>query len=183
MKIIDNFIDSYSDLKKLSIYCKFSDIKNPTDNVTYPNIYSDIPEKIKKEIMSKLCNILHREPEKIMIFMRQSPFGVDVPHIAHHDLSMGLYSLMLYLNDNHDGGTAFIRHKATGMSYAPEDEDFVKIAQFDQNNTDKWAILNKVEMKQNRAVIFDAGLFHCAMPIGGFGEGLEARTVLTCFFS
>ena len=31
--------------------------------------------------------------------------------------------------------------------------------------------------------LVDAGLFHCAMPIGGFGAGDDARCVLTCFFS
>lgn len=184
MIIIDDFIDSYQQLKELSLACEFGDVKNPIDETVYPLIYADIPEIIKKEILSKIYNLfLHRIPENVTMFMRRSPAGVPVPHIAHHDLSMGKYSLMLYLNDHEEGGTAFIRHIDTGMCYAPANDDFVAIAQFDQNNTEKWAIIEKAKMKQNRAVIFDAGLFHCAMPIGGFGEGSDARTVLTCFFS
>jgi len=89
---------------------------------------------------------------------------------------------MLYMNDA-DGGTAFIRHKETGVMYAPESQEMVDYVAQDQNSPDKWAVVDMVSMKENRAVIFDSGKFHCAMPIGGFGEGIEARTVLTVFFS
>jgi len=183
MIIKDAFIYEYDKLKKYADGASFFSVQNPIDGAVYPLICIDIPEYLKNVILFKITELMGFEPTSTTMFMRRSPKGVPVPHIAHHDLSMGKYSLMLYLNDHEEGGTAFIRHKDTGMAYAPEHDDFVSIAQFDQNNPEKWAIIEQAKMKQNRAVIFDAGLFHCAMPIGGFGEGSEARTVLTCFFS
>jgi hypothetical protein len=183
MKIFDNFLNSYEQLKASANISEFTDIENPFDKVTYPNISLDIPAECKEEIIAKITAFLGTGPTNITMFMRRSPHGVSVPHIAHHDLSMGSYSLMLYMNDYDAGGTAMLRHRDTGMCYAPESNDFVEIARFDQNNVEKWAIYDMAYMKENRAVIFDAGLFHCAMPIGGFGRGIDSRTVLTVFFS
>ena len=90
---------------------------------------------------------------------------------------------MLYLNDHDHGGTAMLRHRETGMAYAPESDTFAAIARNDQNDQSKWTIVEYVQMKENRAAIFDAGFFHCALPVGGFGEGETARVVLTVFFS
>ncbi len=183
MNIFDDFIESYPDLKAAADIAEFNDMENPGDGVVYPFISIDIPEHCRAEILAKISAFLGLEPQNVTMFMRRSPHGVNVPHTAHHDLSMGKYSLMLYLNDYAGGGTAFIRHRDTGMCYAPEHQHFVEIARFDQNNADKWVIYDMAHMKQNRAVIFDAGLFHCAMPIGGFGRGMDSRTVLTVFFS
>lgn len=183
MIVQDNFIDTYADLKQFARVATFGYIENPSDGVVYPCICAEVPGHVREEIITKVTKIISREPENITMFMRRSPKGVDVPHIAHHDLVMGAYSLMLYLNDNDEAGTAFIRHKETGMCYAPESPAFLKIAQHDQNLPTEWAILEMIKMKENRVVIFDAGVFHCAMPIGGFGQGADSRTVLTCFFS
>jgi hypothetical protein len=180
--IHDDFLLSYPELKEFSDKAEFKDIENPVDGVLYPNICTEIPGRVQEEVLLNIAQILGREPEDTLIFLRRSPWGVQVPHAAHHDLSMGNYSLMLYLNDNEEAGTAFLRHRDTGMCYAPESDDFVAIARNHQNKPDKWAIMEFAPMKQNRATIFDAGLFHCAMPIGGFGESADARTVLTCFF-
>jgi len=182
MMIIDGFLTTYDELKAYSKSADFSTIVNPVDGVNYPHICADIPDAIRAELLGKLTEFLGKEPENVTMFMRQSPEGCHVPHIAHTDNSMGLYSFMLYMNDA-EGGTAFIRHRETGIMYAPESQDMVDFIVSDQNSPEKWALVDMAHMKENRAVIFDAGKFHCAMPIGGFGEGVEARTVLTCFFS
>lgn len=183
INIFDNFIESYPELKAYSLTADYSGVENPVDKVVYPYICAEIPEAVKSEVLEKLTGILGREPEKVTMFLRQSPKGVHVPHIAHNDLSMGRYSLMLYLNDNPDGGTAIIRHKQTGICYAPESDLFIGILKEHQNQVDKWSIIESSVMAENRAAIFDAGLMHCALPIGGFGEGESSRVVLTAFFS
>lgn len=182
MMIIDEFIDSYQQLKEHCMIANFDGAVNPVDGVKYPHICADIPESVKSEVLSKIAGVLGREAEGVTVFMRRSPEGCHVPHIAHTDNSMGSYSLMLYMNDA-EGGTAFIRHKASGIMYAPESNEIVELVQKDQNNPEKWSMVDMAHMKENRAVIFDAGKFHCAMPIGGFGDGAESRCVLTCFFS
>jgi hypothetical protein len=97
---------------------------------------------------------------------------------------MGKYSLMLYLNSNPEGGTALVRHAEMGITYAPQNNLLVNAITHDQNNIHAWIESNRVEMKENRAFIFDARNLHCALPIGGFGKNQDdSRVVLTCFFS
>lgn len=186
INIIDKFLpkELYGQLRLFATDADYSGEQNPVDGVIYPHICSAIPEKLKQAVLQKITDIFQREPSGVTMFLRASPAGVPVPHAAHHDLTMGRYSLMLYLNDNPAGGTALLRHKETGMCYAPESETFTHIARGDQNNLNAWAILQAAEMKQNRAAIFDAGYFHCALPVGGFGSTAEdQRVVLTVFFS
>lgn len=176
MIVIDDFLDSYSELKELSLTCSFDDKTNSVDGVTYPHIFEGIPDNIREEIIVKIGS------SREFMFMRMSPKGVSVPHIAHTDNSMGDYSLMLYLNSG-PGGTSFLRHKQTGICYAPEDEVFVGLVSQDINSIDAWAITESVPMKENRALIFNSHFFHRAEPIGGFGDTqLNSRIVLTCFY-
>jgi hypothetical protein len=180
---IDSFLASYQKLKDYAKTADFGDIVNPVDGVIYPGICDVIPDDIRQELLERIEFLIHRKPHNITMFMRRSPAGVHCPHIVHNDLSMGTHSLMLYMNDNDMGGTALVRHFESGMMYNPEAQEFIDIAIRDQNSPDKWASYHQFAMKENSVALFDAGLFHCAMPIGGFGDGTEARTVLTVFFS
>lgn len=180
---IDNFLGSYNELKEYAKTADFRDIVNPVDGVVYPHICDAIPDNIKSELLERIEFLVKKKPENVTMFMRRSPKGVRVPHIVHNDSSMGAYSFMLYLNTNELGGTAIVRHRESGMMYQPESEEFVNLAVSEQNSPGKWAPYRQFYMKENAAALFDAALFHCAMPIGGFGEGAEARTVLTVFFS
>lgn len=183
MMIIDDFLECYDHLKLYANIADFKDVVNPVDNVVYPLICADIPEFVIEDIQSNLNWVMRRDITINTIFMRRSPDGIDVPHMAHTDNSMGDYSLMLYMNDREDGGTALLKHIETGMETAPESEDMLNRAKRDQNKTSAWSVRDMARMKQNRAFIFDAHEFHCALPIGGFGRGIDSRTVLTVFFS
>lgn len=183
MMIIDSFLESYPELKSYIDKAVFGDVVNPVDNVVYPHICDCIPQAVKDELLYRISVLIGKWPENVTIFLRKSPQGVHVPHIAHTDISMGAMSLMLYCNNFEGGGTAMLRHRETGICYAPESQEYVELMQKDQNSPEKWAIVDMAHMKENRAAIFDAGKFHCAMPIGGFGEGNESRVVLTVFFS
>lgn len=183
MIIIDGFLKSYDLLKDHIRDASFSDVVNPVDGAHYPFICLSLPDVVRAELEQRIKELIGRDPVSATVFLRKSPKDVHVPHIAHTDNSMGDLSLMLYCNEYEGGGTAMLRHRETGICYAPESPGYVEKMQQDQNSPDKWAVVDMVNMKENRAVIFDAGKFHCAMPIGGFGEGAESRVVLTAFFS
>ena len=70
------------------------------------------------------------------MFMRRSPVGTKCPHQVHSDASMGLHSLMLYIN-GYSGGTSLVSHKKTGISYNPEDQEYVDIIEKDLNPPSK----------------------------------------------
>jgi len=180
--IIDNFLCSFDDLKEHSLRSVFKDEVNPVDKVVYPLICKDIPKNVEIEIYQRLAIYIGDTVKNPVMFMRKSPEGVDCPHQVHSDASMGKFSLMLYLN-NHDGGTSLVRHKETGISYNPENQEYVDIVVNDQNNHEAWEITDMVDMKENRAFIFDSRRLHRSEPIGGFGKEHDSRVVLTCFFS
>lgn len=179
----DDFLNQYNDLEQYAKDAEFQDEVNPSDGVVYPLICKEIPRAIWDDVRRGLSEYTGQSPEIHALFMRRSPAGVDVPHVAHHDGVMGRYSMMLYLDEKEGSGTAFLRHKESGIMYAPESQEYIDTVVEDQNNLDKWVVSSMVHSKENRAAIFDAGIFHCAMPVGGYGHGSEARTVLTAFFS
>lgn len=182
---VENFLpeDRYKQLKEFSLTCNFIDETNPVDGVSYPHICKEIPLTIQGAVFTKLKD-LGFACNNPVIFLRMSPEGVPVPHPVHHDLSMGKYSLMLYLNDNPEAGTATVRHAPTGVAYAPQMEELANVMAARAHNLDEWITIDKVDAKQNRAAIFDAGFFHAALPVGGFGsDQSDARIVLTVFFS
>lgn len=184
--IIDEFLPAplYKRLKTHSLHAEFKDYQNEVDNVVYPLICTHIPIEISDAILG---NIEHKTGQKIKhhtMFMRKMPKGMVVPHMVHNDISMGRYSLMLYMNEFYWYGTGLFRHRETGITYAPEKQEYVDILRKDMNNKEKWVMYNHVIGQSNRAFIFDAGLMHAALPTDGFGSTPEdTRTVLTCFFS
>lgn len=181
---INDFLEFPDALIGYSKEAAFKDEVNPVDGVVYPLICADIPEPILHDIMFNLTyKVLSRLPKDPTCFMRRSPAGVDVPHKFHTDNSMGDYSLMLYLEDREDAGTGFAKHIETGATDSNIDDDSLSKTIRDCNTDSKWQIYKEVEMVKNKALIFDASMFHVALPIGGFGEANKARTVLTCFFS
>lgn len=184
LQLFDDFLETYDQLKAHSLTGTFADLENEKDGVVYPYICTDIPDVVKRELFDKLSAFKGEPIKDPTLFMRMSPAGVEVPHIAHTDIVMGQYSLMLYLHEREGSATAFLRHVMTGIAYQPVLDGFVNIVQDDMNDPDAWAVYQRALSKENRALIFDAGFIHRAEPVGGFGESQdEARIVLTCFFS
>ena len=178
--IVRGFIDSFESLLTASKEEAFTDEVNPIDGVVYPLICTAIPEPVKAEIEEKLTAIKGAPIDINTMFMRRSPKGVSCPHEVHSDISMGKYSLMLYINGGH---TSLVRHKASGIAYSPEDIAYLDIIHQDQNKEDAWLVTELMGGEPNMAAIFDASRLHRAEPIGGFGSGADSRVVLTCFFS
>lgn len=183
MILEDDFLPSCSLLKDYSQDANFCDVVNEVDGVTYPHICEDIPEKIILEMGAGLSEVMGRDVDINSIFMRRSPLGVYVPNPVHSDASMGDYSCMLYLNDNSAAGTSLVYHKETGIAINPESKVLVDLINKDNRDPDKWGVFMFAEMRENLAFIFRSDILHRAEPIGGFGEGNQSRTVLTCFFS
>lgn len=180
---IDNALTDFEYRQLLmQIACgKFKDEVNDVDGIVYPLICRDIPESVKLAVDNICHNFLNRPAINVTEFLRSSPEGVECPNPVHHDGSMGQYSLMLYTSNR--GGTAFVAHNELGVSVACKNSIVNDIIALDSKNIEKWKTLDYAQAIPNRAVIFPAQLMHAAAPIGGFGEGVTARTVYTRFFS
>ena len=109
----------------------------------------------------------------------------------HSDRESGSHTCVVYLSE-HDtpSGTAFYKHKPTGMIEMPSFEEMQDMGIFDQMSKDmvsrdpeSWEQLDYVEGKYNRALIFHAPLFHSRYPIHGIGKTEEeGRLVWVCHF-
>lgn len=183
--IIDHFLDDYDWFR---VYCdklEYSGEVNPADNILYPGINTKIPIGISADVVAKLQRVIDGRIAKITLFLRMTTEGVDIPHQAHTDVIMGKYGMILYLNrqEHCKGGTAFVSHIETGLSHNPCNEEEQAIWDFDVNNYDKWQIDEMIDMKSNRAFIFDTDQMHRAEPPSGFGHTpVDGRLVMVCFF-
>ena len=83
---------------------------------------------------------------------------------------------MLYFTDI--GGTGFVAHRETGGMFAPESKEYVDVFSRDSAIHDAWRLIHFVEAKPNRMLIFQSGLMHVALPLGGS----DGRIVLTAFY-
>ena len=179
----DNFLSdkAFGLLREAAATVAFKELRSDVDDVVYPEIALDVPNEVRLEV-----EFLAQKPTK-QIFMRRSPAGVHCPNIHHTDNSMGSTSFMLYMSSypslgEGEAGTAFVRHRSLGVSYAPRLPILIELLRKDANNMAAWIPYAKCIAAVNRACIFDAGYFHRADPVGGYGEGESARTVLTAFF-
>lgn len=187
-RAVDDFLPNFDEIRFYADIAPYSDIENPIDKVTYPDICLFIPIPLINLINKRLDEVEGRDVSIHSTFMRLSKKGAPCPHQAHTDLSMGQKSLMLYLNNEEDipdgAGTSFLQHKELGIDSHPFLTENIEVVQRDANTPEVWDVVELCEMRPNRACIFDAELFHRAEPIGGFGDNRKnGRLVLTAFYS
>jgi hypothetical protein len=116
------------------------------------------------------------------VFFRNTHVGHEQAYI-HSDRAFGAHTAIVYLSQ-HDQtyGTAFYKHKPSGWLAMPDPhvlmeecpqlwkklkEDMVS------RDPDKWEQVGFVEGKYNRALIFEAPLFHSRFPLDGIGNSPE----------
>lgn len=109
----------------------------------------------------------------------------EKPNAAiHSDMGWGTHALVLYLSEG-PSGTAFWRHRNTGTDYiAPGDVWLFEQICSDWNDESKWEQRQFVEMKMNRALIYESALFHSRYPFEAFGrDEVSGRLIVVAFFT
>lgn len=113
------------------------------------------------------------------MFFRVTTRNTERAYI-HSDRKMGSWTCVAYLSDHGQdmSGTAFWRHRRTGMLEMPSLEVLAEANVLDQlsremveGSPDVWEQTDFVRGLFNRAVIFHAPLFHSRIPMDGIGEG------------
>lgn len=107
---------------------------------------------------------------------------------VHSDREAGDYTCVAYLSEHGDEetGTGFYRHRRTGMERMPsfeemaqDPEEFARLKdEMVKGSEEDWERIHFVEGKFNRAVIFDAPLFHARVPRHGFSNTEEAARMV-----
>lgn len=119
------------------------------------------------------------------MFFRVTNEGMEKAYI-HSDRESGNNTCVVYLTE-HDtaSGTAFFRHKRTGLLHMPSIWDMHNQGILEELKSDmvtrdptKWEQVGYVEGKYNRALIFDAPLFHSRFPLEGIGDAVDTGRLI-----
>jgi Family of unknown function (DUF6445) len=112
---------------------------------------------------------------------------------VHSDREAGDFTAIVYLSKHaeDESGTGFYKHTETGMTSMPPFVEMAKDPEFFarfktemvEGKPEHWGLQYFVPGKYNRALIFDAPLFHSRLPKHGFGATPEdGRMVWACHF-
>lgn len=124
------------------------------------------------------------------MFFRVSNVDTERAYI-HSDREMGSFTCIVYLSKHEETiGTAFWRHKRTGLVEMPTFADQDKLGLADElaadmvsGDGDKWEQTDFVRGFHNRALIFSAPLFHSRIPAHGIGTtDVDGRMIWGCHF-
>jgi Family of unknown function (DUF6445) len=112
---------------------------------------------------------------------------------VHSDREAGDFTAILYLSKHTDeSGTGFYRHRQSGIawmrSFAEMTKDPEWFAKFKtemvEGKPEVWECTRFVEGRYNRALIFEAPLFHSRHPKHGYGSTIEdGRMVWVCHYN
>ena len=119
------------------------------------------------------------------MYFRVTNKGMERAYI-HSDRESGNHTCVAYLTEHEeDSGTAFFMHKRTGLREMPSFAEMQTLGIFDElkedmvsRDPDKWIQTDYVKGAYNRALIFNAPLFHSRFPLEGIGETAETGRIV-----
>lgn len=119
------------------------------------------------------------------MFFRVTNVGMERAYI-HSDRECGAHTCVAYLSEHDEPfGTAFFKHKRTGLTEMPTLSEMQELGILEEmkadmvsRDPDKWMQLDYVRGAYNRALIFNAPLFHSRFPLEGIGPTHEAGRLI-----
>jgi len=190
--IVDNFLPNPEEYRKHALSQNFYNIKGP-DGELYKRI-SVQPSDEFQPLLSKVLEV----PVAVGYSLLRLNYEAEIPNFAvHSDNSYDEYAGILYLNTpeqckQHKSGTAFFRHKSTGFASFPTPEEIEASGQdaahvyenfaLSWNNLDNWEVIEEVEMKFNRLLLYSTKRFHARWPLTAFGNTPETGRLIQVFF-
>lgn len=189
--VIDDFLPNPEHVREQVLSQEFKDVIGP-DGCPYKNIGIDVVP----DLSSKLADAYGRAKIDVkMSFVRIDPEGSETHSFCHADSICATYAALLYLNPSEQcqGGTAFWKHKQTGLDHLPSDAAVKMIgiepARFHQTMTaetkvqENWEMVGFVGMKFNRLISYSSKTWHSRLPHASFGKKKEnSRIVQVVFF-
>jgi len=170
--VVDDFYQDPLRVREHALRCNYSDVRA----FNYPGFQSEdcFPANAIKTAFERLIG------ERLQIDEKSSTFGRFRLMYAHtasrltiHTDSQSDWTAIVYLNlpDQCQGGTAFYRHRATGMvgleagyqsasSWKQIEDLEAQTVGKDTQNMEAWDVISLVSMRFNRLVLFRGFQFH-----------------------
>jgi hypothetical protein len=139
-------------------------------------------------VMRGLGEALGRPVEAAYSGFRLDYAGEHPNTPVHFDGDVSRWAAVYYLNPPGQcrGGTAFWRHRQTGLNAVPPDAtaDIEMAYRIEGNHADHWTLESIIGMRFNRVIVYPTNYFHSRYPIGGWGTNPEdGRLVCGVFFN
>lgn len=125
-------------------------------------------------------------------FFRCTLAGDVLPTFIHNDTAMAKKTGILYLNPERTckGGTAFWKHRESGLVAHPSDEElealggpqYIEKLRADGLDESKWEQVGLIDMAWNRLLLFDSRLWHSPYPRAGWGNSIETGRLIQVYF-
>lgn len=174
--VIDNFCGDVEGVRLSAIAAGF-DTWNPNKGEVGSSVYAGMGFWGKHALMvSSLMRAIGGVVIPNSMFFRVTNVGMERAYI-HSDRESGSHTCVTYLTDHdEESGTAFFMHKRTGLREMPSfqqmsDDGILEELKQDMVSRDpsKWVQTDYVRGVKNRALIFNAPLFHSRLPLDGIG--------------
>ena len=178
--VIDDFCDDPERVRKSAFAAGF-DTWNPNKGKVGSSVYEgmgfwgDHAPMIRSLIRSVGGVVIPNS-----MFFRVSNVGMERAYI-HSDRHAGAHTCIAYLTEHDEAsGTAFYRHKRTGLTEMPTFEEMADMGIEEELKQDmvsrdpaKWEQVDYVRGQYNRALIFTAPQFHSRFPLEGIGDSFD----------
>jgi hypothetical protein len=186
---IDDFLEDPQALVDAASRARFEPCPGADDKRGYPGIRAPVPAAYSErltELLDPLIKANFGVPEALPVKKTPCAFSLTTvaPHdlgplqrVPHFDASTPHYmAVLLYLCDERHGGTAFYRHRATGLQqitagdlerygaavYDEVDRRPAPLRYFDDSD-EHFEFLGAIPARFNRLVIYRGSLLHSAI--------------------
>lgn len=182
---MDNFCEDLDRVKQSAFDAGF-DTWNPNKGAVGSSVYEGMGFWGEHALMLRaLTQAVGGVVIPNSLFFRVTNVGMERAYI-HSDREMGNHTCVAYLTDHdEESGTAFFRHKRTGLKEMPSFAQMQEEGIFEElkadmvsRDPDKWVQTDYVRGAKNRALIFPAPLFHSRFPLEGIGNDLQSGRLI-----
>lgn len=178
--VVDDFCPDIERVKQSAFAAGF-DTWNPNKGEVGSSVYEGMGFWGDQALMIRsLVRAVGQPVVPNTMYFRVTNVGMERAYI-HSDRESGNYTCVAYLTEHEEeSGTAFFKHKRTGLREMPSFADMRDAGILDELKADmvsrdpsKWVQTDYVKGAYNRALIFNAPLFHSRFPLEGIGETAE----------
>lgn len=178
--VVDNFCEDLERVKASAFAAGF-DTWNPNKGEVGSSVYEGMGFWGDQALMVRA---LMRATGAVVVpntmYFRVTNEGMERAYI-HSDRESGAYTCVAYLTEHEqESGTAFFKHKRTGLTSMPSFAEMQDMGIFEElkadmvsRDPDKWVQTDYVRGAYNRALIFNAPLFHSRFPLEGIGDSFD----------
>lgn len=189
--VVDHFVknpDAVRESALLSGFGTWKPSKGEVGSSIYEgmNFWGDHASLLKGLIQALACTVIPNS-----MFFRVTNETTEAAYV-HSDREAGDYTAIVYLSHHEsESGTGFYRHRETGMTRMPSFAEMSATPDFFEQmkhemvsgSSEHWEQVKFVPGDFNRALIFEAPLFHARCPKNGFGNSpADGRMVWVCHF-